>query len=1104
MPGAASNSGIRDNHRRGLVADFLKAKIRDGSRLSVVSAYFTIYAYEALKEHLDRIEHLDFLFGEPRFIASLDPEKTEKKAFILDGHGLHLANRLQQKRVAHECAEWMRQKVQIRSVRHAQLLHGKMYHIANGGVEEAILGSSNFTVRGLGLGAANNNIELNLVVDSTRDRQDLKLWFDELWKSDGTNGTEDLVADVKQEVLLYLDQLYQNHAPEFIYYKTLFHVFENFLADQEKGGLLDQNIKIVDTGIWQALFEFQRDGVKGAINKILKHNGCILADSVGLGKTFEALAVIKYFELKNERALVLCPKKLRENWTVYRHNDALNPFIADRFRYDVLSHTDLSRDGGKSGDLDLATFNWGNFDLVVIDESHNFRNNTPGRRDEDGNLIRKSRYQRLMDDIIKGGVKTKVLLLSATPVNNDLRDLRNQIYFLTENNDHAFKDSIGIPSLKEALAVAQKTFSLWAKKKSGDRQTKDLLEKLSSAFFKLLDELTIARSRKHILRYYKSSIAALGGFPERRKPESIFSDIDLQRRFFSYDRLNDEIGDYKLSLFAPSRYLSKEARPLYQTHAGDPFSQADREKFLVGMMKVNFLKRLESSVHSFEITMERTIAKIETLERKIRNYQAMPDQNPESESLELDLQTPEGDEEMEAALLVGGKYKYELKHLELAKWLKDLQRDKEQLSMLHASAKDVPPARDAKLKELKRLIERKVKDPTTNKLGQPNRKVLVFTAFADTAAYLFQELMPWAHRELGIHIALVAGSGDNHTTFGKSDFNQILTNFSPRSKNRAKMPSMPQTEEIDLLIATDCISEGQNLQDCDLLINYDIHWNPVRIIQRFGRIDRIGSVNTAVQLVNFWPTQDLEKYVNLKNRVEARMALVDIAATFEDNILKTDEIEELVHADLRYRDKQLLKLREEVLDLEDFSESVALNEFTLDDFRIELSKYIEANRQLLESAPLGLYAVVPPHPEQQVIAPGVIFCFKQKGGAPSGDTVNPLQPYYLVYARDDGTVRFTFAQPKQILEIYRLLCAGKTQAHERLCQLFDAQTNNGADMALYNKLLEAAVDSIARTFQKRVAAGLQSGRGFKIPDQEEQARDATDFDLVTWLVIKAP
>lgn len=1098
MANSTTNSGIRDNHRRGVVADFLKSKILPGSRLSVVSAYFTIYAYDALRTHLDKIEHLDFLFGEPRFISSLDPDKTDKKSFKIEDEGLHLANRLEQKRVARDCSQWIRQKVDIRSIRHAQLLHGKMYHIVNAGVEEAIMGSSNFTVRGLGLGAGNSNIELNLEVDSNRDRRDLKTWFDELWNEPA------LVEDVKAEVLRYLDQLYQNHAPEFIYYKTLYHVFENFLADQEKGGLLDQNIKIVDTEIWRMLFEFQRDGVKGAINKILKHNGCILADSVGLGKTFEALAVIKYFELKNERVLVLCPKKLRENWTVYRHNDALNPVIKDRFRFDVLSHTDLSRDSGKSGDLDLATFNWGNFDLVVVDESHNFRNNSPGKRDEEGILIRRSRYQRLMDDIIKGGIRTKVLLLSATPVNNDLRDLRNQIYFLTEGEDAAFKDSMGIASLKDSLATAQRTFTAWASKQSGERKTKDLLEKLSSAFFKLLDELTIARSRKHIQRYYKSSIAALGGFPERKKPESIFSDIDLQRRFLSYDRLNKEIGDYKLSLFAPSRYLKPEFKKDYETHTRDPFSQADREKFLVGMMKVNFLKRLESSVKSFEITMERTIGKIEALERKISNYQKTPAQNPESESLELDIQTPEGDEELEAAQLVGGRFKYELKHLKLEAWLKDLQKDKEQLSLLHDNAKAVTEDRDAKLKELQRLIERKVKDPTTNKLGQPNKKVLVFTAFADTASYLFNALDTWAQKELGIHIALVAGSGDNRTTFGKSDFNQVLTNFSPRAKKRDKMASMPQSGEIDLLIATDCISEGQNLQDCDYLVNYDIHWNPVRIIQRFGRIDRIGSVNHAVQLVNFWPTEDLNQYINLKNRVEARMALVDIAATFEDNILKTDEIQELIHEDMRYRDKQLLRLREEVLDLEDFSESVALNEFTLDDFRIELSKYIEANRKLLDDAPFGLYAVVPPHPEHQVIGPGVIFCLKQKGEAKSGDTVNPLQPYFLVYVRDDGTVRFSFAQPKQILEIYRLLCGGKAAAYEQLCQLFDNETKNGMDMSLYNKLLAAAVDSIAKTFQKRVAAGLQSGRSFVIPDQQEQAKDAADFDLITWLVIKAP
>lgn len=1097
-----NSSGIRDNHHRGTVADFLTAKIRNGSRLSVVSAYFTIYAYEALREHLDHIEHLDFLFGEPRFISSLDPDKTEKKSFIIDGLGLQLANVLQQKRVARDCADWIRQKVEIRSVRHTQLLHGKMYHIANAGVEEAILGSSNFTVRGLGLGASNNNIELNLEVDSTRDRRDLKAWFDELWND------PELVEDVKQEVLRYLDQLYQNHAPEFIYYKTLFHIFENFLADQEKGGLLDQDIRIVDTEIWKALYEFQGDGVKGAINKILKHNGCILADSVGLGKTFEALAVIKYFELKNDKVLVLCPKKLKENWTVYQAyiNSPLNPFLADRFAYTVLAHTDLSRDGGYSGDIDLGNFNWGNFNLIVIDESHNFRNNTPGKRDEEGNIIRKSRYQRLMDDIVKSGVKTKVLLLSATPVNNDLRDLRNQIYFLTEGEDAAFKDTIGIGSLKDTLAAAQKTFTLWAGKQSGERKTKDLLEKLSSAFFKLLDELTIARSRKHIHRFYKSSIAQLGGFPERKKPVSIYAEIDLQRRFLSYDKLNDEIGGYKLSLFAPSRYLKEEFKPLplYQTHSGDPFSQADREKFLVGMMKVNFLKRLESSVESFEITMGRTIGKIEELERKIRNYQATPNQNPESEELELNIGMPEAEGEADDPMEVGGKFKYRLEHLHLDKWLKDLQRDKQQLSLLHSSAEAVTPERDAKLKELKHLIERKVKDPTTNKRGQLNKKVLVFTAFADTAEYLFNALTSWAHKELGIHIALVTGGGGNHTTFGKTDYNQILTNFSPRSKNRDKIPSMPQDGEIDLLIATDCISEGQNLQDCDLLVNYDIHWNPVRIIQRFGRIDRIGSVNSTVQLVNFWPTQDLEKYVNLKNRVEARMALVDISATFDDNLLKTDEIEELIHEDMRYRDKQLLRLREEVLDLEDFSESVALNEFTLDDFRIELSNYIASNRKQLEDAPLGLYALVPPDTDHKAIAPGVVFCLKQKTGGDKVETVNPLQPHFLVYVREDKEVRFGFAQPKQILEIFRLLCAGKTAPYDDLCNLFDQHTDNGADMKTYNVLLQKAVESIASTFQKRVVTGLQTERGFVIPDKKYQATETTDFELISWLIIKNP
>ena len=1096
-------SGLKDNHRRGNVGDFLRGKLRHGSALSFVSAYFTIYAYDALRAKLDQIGHLRFLFGEPRFIQSLDPSKTEEKAFGIVDDKLELKNKLEQKRVARDCADWIQQKVEIRSVTQAGFLHGKMYHIDNAGVEDAILGSSNFTVRGLGLAKEGNNIELNLEVDSKRDRLDLKTWFDELWNDDA------LVKDVKAGVLSYLEQLYQNHPPEFIYYKTLFHIFERFLGDAGKTAEELGKTTLFETGIWRALFTFQQDGVKGAINKVLKHNGCILADSVGLGKTYEALAVIRYFELRNERVLVLCPKKLRENWTVYKLNDQLNPFGDDRFRYDVLSHTDLSREGGKSGDIDLGTINWGNYDLVVVDESHNFRNNTPGKRDEEGNLIRKSRYERMMDDIIKAGVKTKVLLLSATPVNNDLKDLRNQIYFLTEGSDSAFKDTIGIVNLKETLRRAQTNFTNWAKQHPAKRQIRDLLERLGSDFFKLLDELTIARSRKHIQKYYAATIAELGGFPKREKPISCTPDIDLQGRFLSYDKLNQEISGYKLSLFNPSTYVLERFKPLYQTSDRDPFSQATRENYLIGMMKVNFLKRLESSVEAFEITMENTIKKIEGLERKIANFKAAPAQNPDSTELELDLGDTGDEEDREAAQLVGGKFKYELKHLRLDDWLKDLKKDKDQLTILLNAARDVTPERDAKLAELKAFVARKANHPTTTKDDLPNRKVIVFTAFADTAAYLYNQLADWAQRELGIQTALVTGGGNNRTTFQPggytkaTEFNHILTNFSPISKNRAKMPAMPQKGEIDLLVATDCISEGQNLQDCDYLINYDIHWNPVRIIQRFGRIDRLKSRNRSVQLVNFWPTDDLNNYINLKHRVEARMALVDIAATFEDNVLKADDLEELIQDDLNYRDKQLLRLKDEILDLDELNEDgISLSEFTLDDFRLDLLKYLEANRAKLEAAPFGLYSVVPPNPEFRVIAPGVIFCFKQVGPTTGSETVNPLQPYFLVYIRDDGNVRFTFAQPKQTLDIYRVLCAGKAEAHGALCALFDDETGHGRDMAVYSALLQKAIASIVHTFSRRAVGQLLLSRDAILPTRKEQATEDSEFELVTWLVIK--
>lgn len=1088
-------SGLRDNLERGTVGEFLQQHISAASELAIVSAYFTIYAYEKMKTQLDAITQLRFLFGEPTSVDSLDPSKTAKKAFHLFEDQIQLANKLEHKRIARECAAWITKRVEIRSVKRAGLLHGKMYHISKGEVEHAILGSSNFTAHGLGLGESNNNIELNLIVNDARDRADLKAWFEDLW-----NNT-DLTEDVKDQVLAYLAQLYQNHAPEFIYYKTLYHIFGKFIEEQKRGGLLNEKTKIVETGIWNALFKFQQDGAKGAINKILKHNGCILADSVGLGKTYTALAVIKYFELLNQRVLVLCPKKLRDNWTIYLASvgSTLNPFPQDKFNYTVLSHTDLSRESGKAGDVSLDNFNWGAYDLVVIDESHNFRNNTPGARDENGNLVRKSRYQRLMDDIIKSGIKTRVLMLTATPVNTDLTDLKNQIAFITEDTDNTFHQSIGIVSVRETLRAAQQKFNAWTKER--DHKTDALILQLSSAFFKLLDELTIARSRNHIKRYYADSVAELGGFPKREKPRAEFPALDRDGKFMAYDELNDEISKYKLALFYPSDYVLPEYRALYAKNRVLNFTQQDRERFLIGMMKVNFMKRLESSIESFEITMGRTLEKINDLQERIATFQELRAQ----ENFNYDdlMQALDDDDELRDALEVGSKFPYQLAHLDVERWLRDLKKDHAQIEYLYAKASEITPARDAKLARLKELIAAKANAPTQNRDGEPNKKILVFTAFADTAAYLYKELMPWARKELNLHVGLVTGgAAANQTTLGKNEFAQILTNFSPRSKQRKKLAQLPQDAEIDLLIATDCISEGQNLQDCDYLVNYDIHWNPVRVIQRFGRIDRIGSRNERVHLVNFWPTPDLDKYIALKERVEARMALVDLAATAEDNVLNTEQLQDFVVNDLKYRDKQLLRLQDEILDLEEFDDSIKLADFTLDDFRADLADYLRANEDALRDAPFGLYTVVPPDARYKQIQPGVIFCLQHQGAVQASETINPLQPYFLVYVLNDGTARYTFAQPKQILEMYQILCRDKRVPYEELCQLFDKATQNGADMAQYTTLLRQAVASIARTFSKRAAGRLQDGRGGVLPTQAAQATTTSEYELVTWLVIR--
>ena len=1100
----AQPSRIRDNSMYGTVADFLRDKIQDGSALSIVSAYFTIYAFDKLKAELTDIKELRFLFGEPSFIHRLDPEKTKSKAFQLTEAGLKLQNYLPQKEIAKACAEWIQEKVKIQSVRKSNFLHGKMYYIEKDGSEDAIIGSSNFTARGLGLSKTTSNIELNLEVDSKSDCADLKTWFDSLWESDQ-------VEDVTAEVLRNLANAYQDKDPEFIYYKTLYHLFEDFLKDATDTAFAQANPKFQETEIWQKLYAFQKHGVQACIQKLKAYDGCIIADSVGLGKTYEALAIIKYFELRNANVLVLCPKKLEKNWTLYpiHFRRRRNPLKADRFRYNVLAHTDLSRDSGESNGIDLAQHEWDGYDLVVIDESHNFRNRSTNTLDQDGKLVRKSRYNKLLEDVIQSGGKTQVLMLSATPVNNQLTDLDNQICLITEDRDDAFRTT-GISSIRGTLNTAQSRFDTWTAETEQmpekSQKQENLAESLNADFFALLDRLTIARSRTHVINFYENAIEEIGQFPDREPPKSIFPEIDLQGKFPTYQTISHQIDGYQLAIFNPSRYIRQECRH----HYGERLLQ-QREFNLIGMMKVNFLKRLESSVYSFATTLERTLKDIKDLEADINKFvNSAADIDAKENSFDSLAETPEEygeDDDLQTGVQAGKNQTYLYEHLDLDAWLADLRDDRTQLDKIYKIAENITSDRDAKLEQLKQRIAAKVQNPTKNRDGKENRKVLVFTAFADTANYLYDNLREWAEETLNIESAVVTG-GASRSELVRNDFDEILTNFSPISKERDEGETKGEDElpEIDLLIATDCISEGQNLQDCDYLINYDIHWNPVRIIQRFGRIDRIGSKNKKIHLINFWPTPELDVYINLKPRVEARMALVNLTATGDDDLLSLTEKESMEQV-WTHRDEQLRRMQTEILDFEDIEEQLNLNQFTLDDFRAQLLNYLRENEVKLRDAPLGLYAVTAPLTRDGLpinIKPGVIFCLRQVSETEDdteSEKLNPIHPYYLVHISDEGEVSIGFTNPKRILERFSMLCIEKKQHDQNLCHWFNKETDNGSDMTIYEMLLNAALNSIREAYNRKVNDQLDSSPDALLPTADSQITEKTEFELVTWLVI---
>lgn len=1066
------------------LGDELKKDMERGNKLSVAASTFSIYAFETLKKELKELGELRFIFTSPVFVSdSLKPEMREyyipnifNEQHLCGGEfELRLKNELNQRAIARECSEWISRKVTFKSNTQADKPISGMMHVAKSGDDDLVYSPvSGFTTTDLGTTPAKGFTSFIHKFEYPVSGQYLDL-FNQIWED------KEQIHDVTKQVLAFLETSYKENSPEFIYFVTLYNIFNDFLKDISVDNMPNDGVGFKDTVIWNKLYNFQQDAVIGAINKLEKYNGCIVADSVGLGKTFTALGIIKYYEKRNKDVLVLCPKKLADNWNTYCNNDKNNPLHADRFRYDVLFHTDLSREHGISNGRSLENVNWGNYGLIVIDESHNFRNN---------NTIvgRENRYQKLMRKVIQEGIETKVLMLSATPVNNRFNDLKNQLALAYEgyakNIDEKLDTERGVD---EIFKRAQTAFNIWSKFPTDDRTTESLLERLDFDFFELLDSLTIARSRKHITTYYDTT--AIGKFPVRNKPISIQSPL-TEKNTLNYHNIAEQLMLLNLSIYTPINYVLPSKQRLYadkydkQVNAST-FTQADREKSLQILMRINLLKRIESSLDSFRITLQGVLNQVTVfLDMIDRHIDGVIDVGFDSEDDidDFDMDSDWGDEEN----VIGKKIKIRLIDIDKTRWKEDLTADKQALETLLSQTDFISTGGDNKLNLLKKIIGEKVENP----FNPGNKKIIVFTAFADTANYLYAELSKWLADEYRLHTALITGSKCRSTSKHiHADLNTLLTCFSPLSKG--KELSLPLiTDEIDLLIGTDCISEGQNLQDCDYLINYDIHWNPVRIIQRFGRIDRIGSRNEAITLVNFWPDVSLDAYINLKQRVESKMLITNLTSTGDDNLLNSEE------KDLEYRKSQLKKLQEEVIDLEDLREGVSITDLGLNDFRIDLSNYIRQYGKL-KNVPTGLYAIAKKNAEFEE---GVIFVLKNINTELNIDKQNRLHPYYLVYIKQNGSVTYNHVQAKKTLDALRLLCKGNQMPFEELCGQFNSETSDGRKMKLYSDMLDKCIHSILRTEDEREVLSLFRAGGTTALESKVKGKE--DFKLISFVIVR--
>ena len=1075
---------LLDNVNKTLKDDLGEA-IKGGSKIAIAAAFFSIYAYQELKAELEGIDELRFIFTSPTFVTEkvakesrefYIPRLQREKGIYGTEFEIKLRNELSQRAIARECADWIRSKATFKSNVTAENLMGFM------NVDDISYSPLNgFTSVDLGCERGNNMFTAIMKTTTAENSRYYISKFNEIWND------KKRLQDVTEEVIDSITAAYKENSPDFLYFVTLYNIFNEFLEDVSEDTLPNEDTGFKSSKVWGMLYNFQRDAVLAIINMLEKYNGCILADSVGLGKTFTALAVIKYYENRNKSVLVLCPKKLSNNWNTYKDNYVNNPIASDRLRYDVLYHTDLSRNRGVSNGLDLDRLNWGNYDLVVIDESHNFRNGGKSAGDDE----KENRYLRLLNKVVRNGVRTKVLMLSATPVNNRFNDLKNQLALAYEGNSEQINGKLNTDKpVEEIFRQAQRAFNAWSKRPSEERTTDNLLRELDFDFFELLDSVTIARSRKHIEKYYDT--ADIGTFPTRLRPISLNPPLTDLKDAINYNEIFEQLMLLNLAIYTPSHYILPSKLAKYELYDNDEvsvgFTQANREQGIRRLMAINLMKRMESSVASFKLTLGRIKTLIASTIATIDNYNSFSDTKLNLEDLSHITEFDEDDQNNDDLFSFGRKVKISLSDMDYKSWRRDLAKDKEVLDLLTIMVDDITPDHDSKLQKLFDVLSNKIQHP----INPGNPKVIIFTAFSDTAEYLYENVSKYIKTKFKLDTAMVTGSVEGRSTVPKlrCDLNSVLTCFSPISKDKHLLMPNDNTV-IDILIATDCISEGQNLQDCDYLINYDIHWNPVRIIQRFGRIDRIGSKNKCIQLVNFWPDVTLDEYIDLKSKVETRMKIVDMTATGDDNIISDEE-----KSDLEYRKAQLQRLQEEVVDIEDMSSGISIMDLGLNEFRLDLLEYIKENPDL-EKAPLGIHAVAP---ATEDCPPGVIYILKNRSDSVNINNRNRLHPFYMVYIDNDGEVICDHVSPKAMLDKMRLICRGKIEPIYELCRAFNKETRDGRNMTEFSQLLGEAISSIVNVKEQSDIDSFLGGEQISFVSSEIRGLD--DFELICFLVVR--